>query len=61
MKNEKSILVKDTALLQKYYFFKGWFTPETERPFYLNFIVRVRGDRKKKKKKRKKKDKKGKR
>lgn len=51
VKNETSILVKDFALLWKYYFFKRWFTPETERPFYLNFVVRVRGAKKEKKKK----------
>lgn len=51
VKNETSILVKDFALLWKYYFFKRWFIPETERPFYLNFVVRVRGAKKEKKKK----------
>lgn len=30
VKNETSILVKDFALLWKYYFFKRWFTPETK-------------------------------
>lgn len=47
----KSILLKELLYFESIIFLKGCFTPKTERSFYLNFIVRARGDRNKKKKK----------
>lgn len=46
----KSILLKELLYFESIIFLKGCFTPKTERSFYLNFIVRARGDRNKKKK-----------